>query len=352
MSAPGLTTKSPSALLKPLKTFKDVVAGKKRPPRVLRAGTEYPLSTCSGFLDGTLTGLSLSLSLSKGTCGGIVVTLIGHPFDTLKVRLQAQSVANPVYSGVVDCFKQTVSKEGMKGLYKGMSSPLAGQMVFRASLFTSFAQSKVFLASQKEGGALSQSQFFLAGGMTGGVVSFAEGPIDFYKSQMQVQAIKAAEAGGSVAQPNMAETVKRSFAYNGVRGPFQGLSATLLRNIPANAVYFGSFECFKGLACDRYNCKSSDLSVPALFGMGGLAGSLYWALLFPADVIKSKMQSDSIAKGERTYKTIAGSVRSLYKEGGMGVFYRGFVPCMLRSTPANGIMLMTVDKVRNYIDGL
>lgn len=42
MSAPGLTPKSPSALLKPLKTFKDVVAGKKRPPRVLRAGTEYP----------------------------------------------------------------------------------------------------------------------------------------------------------------------------------------------------------------------------------------------------------------------------------------------------------------------
>ena len=304
-------------------------------------------------LSGRYADWPLSLSLSKGTCGGIVVTLIGHPFDTLKVRLQAQSVANPVYSGVVDCFKQTVSKEGMKGLYKGMSSPLAGQMVFRASLFTSFAQSKVFLASQKEGGALSQSQFFLAGGMTGAVVSFAEGPIDFYKSQMQVQAIKAAEAGGKgMPQPNISETVKRSFAYNGVRGPFQGLSATLLRNIPANAVYFGSFECFKGLACDRYNCKASDLSVPALFGMGGLAGSLYWALLFPADVIKSKMQSDSIAKGERTYKTIAGSVRSLYKEGGMGVFYRGFVPCMLRSTPANGIMLMTVDKVRNYIDGL
>ena len=28
----------------------------------------------------------------------------------------------------------------------------------------------------------------------------------------------------------------------------------------------------------------------------------------------------------------------------MGVFYRGFVPCMLRSTSANGIMLMTVTR--------
>lgn len=279
------------------------------------------------------------------------MTLIGHPFDTLKVRLQAQSIANPVYNGLVDCFKKTVSKEGIKGLYKGMSSPLAGQMAFRASLFTSFAQSKIFLSSQQNGGSLSQAQFFMAGAMTGGVVSFAEGPIDFYKSQMQVQAIKAAE-NPALKQPSMAETVKTSVRLNGVRGPFQGLGATLLRNIPANAVYFGSFECFKGLACEQYDCKPSDLSVGALFSMGGLAGSLYWALLFPADAIKSKMQSDSISYGDRKFKTIAGAVQTLYKEGGVGCFYRGFLPCMLRSTPANGIMLMTVDKVRNYIDSL
>merc|ERR1712032_1310635 len=111
---------------------------------------------------GLLKSLKRGKDVVAGTCGGIVVTLIGHPFDTLKVRLQAQSIANPVYNGVVDCFKQTVSKEGLKGLYKGMSSPLAGQMAFRATLFTSFSQSKLFLANQQNGGGLSQAQFFLA----------------------------------------------------------------------------------------------------------------------------------------------------------------------------------------------
>lgn len=311
MSPPISTTPSSSVLLKPLKMFKDVVAG---------------------------------------TCGGIVVTLSGHPFDTLKVRLQAQSIANPVYSGLGDCFRKTVSSEGMKGLYKGMSSPLVGQMAFRAALFTTAAESKKYLSN---GGtkSLSQAEFFLAGGMTGLVASFAEGPIDFYKSQMQVQAIKHAE-NPSLKQPNMAETVRTSLKLNSVRGPFQGLGATLMRNIPANAVYFGSFECFKSYACEVYNCKTSDLSVGALFSMGGLAGSLYWALLFPADVVKSKMQSDAIRKSDRSYVTIPGTIKSLYQQGGIKCFYRGFLPCMMRSTPANGIMLMTVDKVRNHIDSM
>ena len=32
-----------------------------------------------------------------GTCGGISVTLVGHPFDTLKIRLQSQPIDKPIY---------------------------------------------------------------------------------------------------------------------------------------------------------------------------------------------------------------------------------------------------------------
>jgi solute carrier family 25 carnitine/acylcarnitine transporter 20/29 len=40
---------------------------------------------------------------------------------------------------------------------------------------------------------------------------------------------------------------------------------------------------------------------------------------------------------------------TLYKEGGVGRFYKGFAPCLLRSVPANGTMLLVVDKVANYL---
>ena len=35
-------------------------------------------------------------------------------------------------------------------------------------------------------------------------------------------------------------------------------------------------------------------------------------------------------------------VGKLYAHGGLIRFYRGFVPCLLRSVPANGAMLLTV----------
>ena len=55
----------------------------------------------------------------SGTAGGIAQVLVGHPLDTVKVRMQAQEGANMV----------SVLKEGFKNrnLYAGASSPLIGK---------------------------------------------------------------------------------------------------------------------------------------------------------------------------------------------------------------------------------
>ena len=48
-----------------------------------------------------------------------VGALAGYPLDTVKIRLQCQNTKNPRYTGAVDCFRQIVAKESVKGLYKG-----------------------------------------------------------------------------------------------------------------------------------------------------------------------------------------------------------------------------------------
>ena len=56
----------------------------------------------------------------------------------------------------------------------------------------------------------------------------------------------------------MLDCVRQSVVANGpVRGPLQGFSATLLRNIPAAGVYFGTFETLKARALCRCYTNSA-----------------------------------------------------------------------------------------------
>ena len=51
---------------------------------------------------------------------------MGHPFDTVKVRLQTTDKSH--FRGPLDCLLQTLRKEGFAGLYKGATPPLVGWM--------------------------------------------------------------------------------------------------------------------------------------------------------------------------------------------------------------------------------
>jgi len=51
---------------------------------------------------------------------------VGHPFDTVKVRLQTTQQAQ--FRGPLDCLVKTLQREGFAGLYKGATPPLVGWM--------------------------------------------------------------------------------------------------------------------------------------------------------------------------------------------------------------------------------
>lgn len=66
-------------------------------------------------------------------------------------------------------------------------------MFFRATLFSAFGEAKRWLGTNADGTkrALQDIDYFKAGMITGFVAAFTEAPIDFYKSQIQVQIIRS-----------------------------------------------------------------------------------------------------------------------------------------------------------------
>jgi len=148
------------------------------------------------------------------------------------------------------------------------------------------------------------------------------------------------------------QCVRATIATSGARGPFQGLGPTIVRNAPANAVYLGSFEVMKHKAAERYGCETKDLPASVILGAGGLGGVLYWLAIYPVDVVKSAMMTDSIVPAARKYPNMLSTLASLWKEGGIGRFYRGFSPCLMRAVPANATMLFTVDKMQQLLSDM
>jgi solute carrier family 25 carnitine/acylcarnitine transporter 20/29 len=97
-------------------------------------------------------------------------------------------------------------------------------MFFRASLFGAFGESKRWLATQADGSLrpLVPIDYYKAGAITGFIAAFTEGPIDFYKSQIQVQIIKSrSDPNYKAPYTTVSACVRTTLQQNGFKGPFQ-----------------------------------------------------------------------------------------------------------------------------------
>jgi hypothetical protein len=77
-------------------------------------------------------------SFLSGGFGGICLVAAGHPLDLIKVRLQTTNH----YKGMMDCARQTVAKEGVRGLYRGMATPMIGVTPVFSVCFWGYDQGK------------------------------------------------------------------------------------------------------------------------------------------------------------------------------------------------------------------
>lgn len=143
-----------------------------------------PLDNLNLYFHTILQMGDIAKDLFSGTVGGAAQLICGHPFDTIKVKLQSQPAPlpgqPPKYAGAMDAVKQTIAAEGPRGLYKGMGAPLATVAAFNALLFTVRGQMEALLRSQP-GAPLTVNQQIICGAGAGVAVSFLACPTELIK---------------------------------------------------------------------------------------------------------------------------------------------------------------------------
>ena len=105
---------------------------------------------CGHNMHAVSPGEAFRRDLIAGTAGGVCGIVVGQPFDTIKVRLQTQgvtgsksvpskhstgySVRRP-YSGVMDCAKSMLRREGPASFFKGLMAPVCANAPINAIVF-------------------------------------------------------------------------------------------------------------------------------------------------------------------------------------------------------------------------
>jgi len=288
-----------------------------------------------------------AIDIFAGFCSGITVTIVGHPFETLKVRLQTQPTgAGQIYSGLFDCIKKTLEWEGPSGFYRGVTAPLAGQLFFRSALFFSYGEVSRQLSANGTR-KLNSWQYAAAGSFAWSVASLIECPLQLSSSQMQVDVIRQKTIPGYVPRyRGVFDFLKTTIAQNGITGIYQGYTPHLARNAIGGFFHFGIFEELRNRLAARRG--ATQVTFGENMAAGGIAGFFFWLVTYPIDVTKSAIQADNTKVLERKYSGTIDAVRKLYGEGGLKRFTRGFSACALRALPANAVLLTTATMVRDY----
>ncbi|KAH9477418.1 Amino-acid transporter arg-13 [Psilocybe cubensis] len=305
--------------------------------------------------------------IAYGSAAGMVSKVFEHPFDLTKVRLQSQVLDSTArFSGPIDCLTQTWKKEGVRGLYRGLPAPVVGAMAENASLFVAYGEFQNVIrrvTNRTSDEKLPLYHLALAAAGAGAVTSFILTPIELVKCKMQVQMLVPATASPATPRslPGPFSILFSVIRTTGLRGLWLGQTGTLIRETGGTAAWFGTKEYIAGvlLARRRRLEESSGASGQTSMTLrpwesalsGACAGAAFNFALFPADTVKSAMQTAEElrpAGASAPKPTFGGTFMAMYRAQGIKGLYAGCGITVARSIPSSAIIFLIYDGLRKH----
>lgn len=271
---------------------------------------------------GIMSDLGPIAYMVSGGLGGICCVLVGHPFDTIKVR---QQTLTGTTNSTFDCVKKTITNEGIRGLYKGMATPLLAVAPIFALSFSSYRISTDLILQATNHKKKLFAEFW-GGAFSGLFTTVLLAPGERIKCLLQTQGIIS-----SKLYRGPMDCAKKLYRAGGMANIYRGAGATLLRDVPASGLYFVTYETLR-----EYFFKKN-MNVFGTVLAGGTSGIVFWLFAMPFDVLKSLQQT---AKAEGNLFSIANNLLS--KEG-PSAFYKGITPVLIRAFPANAACFLGVE---------
>lgn len=241
------------------------------------------------------------------------------------VKLEAQKGYVTVYCDILlGCKNVTMflcNSTQLRGLYKGLTPPLLGQVAINAVVFST---QEATMRVLKKMGVPEGLAGFVSGVPAGFVQCFICCPMELVKLRMQHMGIEEKTPTLGL----MRDTCRPIWKTHGLRGFFQGMVPTVWRETTGFGMYFGTYYYVKNFLNSRMLAEKQSAGREMVIWSiaGAFAGVAAW-LNYPLDTFKTRIQMDGV-DGNRIYRGMWDCVRKTWNDGGM---WKGFTPALARA---------------------
>jgi solute carrier family 25 carnitine/acylcarnitine transporter 20/29 len=261
-------------------------------------------------------------SVAMGTFSGVTCVVVGHPLDTIKVRMQT-GATGPIF----------------RGLFRGIVPPLLAVTPSWIGVFLAYG------AALKVVGSNDLSSVALAGGISGLAYSVVMCPFELVKVNAQKSQVSTLEALRKVwraaAEGSSGSTSAAAAAggppriLNGLKGMYRGMGSCVGRDVAQSAVYY---YCAESLNRSPWmNQTFGDATPLAAGACTGLAHSI---AEFPFDTVKNRFQTDLSL---RRYSEVFAELRA---PGVLSSVARALVPALTRAVLAHSVSFVAVQQLK------
>lgn len=269
-------------------------------------------------------GLMLGDYQLASGCASMTQKIVLHPVDTIKTRLQHLRLTSKEFKNPAAHVVRFIRVEGLRGLYRGVTSALLGSIPVSMVYMPSYEVAKRALPQDMP----ASLRHLCAGSVAGVLGSIVRTPVDLIKKRTQV---------GIYA--NVWEALREILGKGGgIRALWGGTKASLLYDVPYNMVQFTILEQVKRLGKQFRNGK--DLDGWENICVGASTGILTSLITEPLDVVKTRLMT------QMGYTGWWNALSRTMREEGVLALWKGTIPRMFWVAAGSAIWYSVYENVR------
>lgn len=269
-----------------------------------------------------------------GLSGGVVSSLILHPFDLVKIRFQVTESKSPLpnsslpyrplYTSLIDAFRSIYREKGLvHGLYQGVTPNVLGNGISWGLYLFLYNTVDVLHRDYFQRKQITFKDRLMYSTIAGITTITITNPIWVVKTRMCLQYSNSSK---NILYRNTLDCVQQIYRREGMKAFYKGLIPGIFGTIHGT-IQFVSYEQMKDFYVKTFH--TTQFSTPVILTFSALSKLIAASTTYPYQVVRTRLQDQ-----HQQYQGVLDVIERTYRREGINGFYKGMVPALCRVVPA------------------